>query len=208
MSLNVRNKFYVYMAWHPVSNEPIYVGKGCRNRHKTHNYLARKKRHYNRMIARHVEQYGPMIFEIIREGLSDAEAISTEISLIHHFGRVDTGSGTLLNLTDGGEGVSGPKTPEWCANISAALKGKIRSAEHSANISFAKKGHPSHQNQKAAVSARLKGVPKTAEHNAKNSASNKGKKRSPETCARVSAAKLAYFAAKRANIELPLLTEI
>lgn len=191
------DKFYVYMAWHPVSGDPVYVGKGCGNRLSAHNYLVRKKRHYNPTITAHVELYGPLEFFIVREGLSDPEAIATEIALISRFGRADTGAGPLYNRTDGGDGWSGPKSPEHRAKISASHKGRIRSAEHSAKISASKKGKKVPK-LSAVASARFKGIPKTAEHNAKNSAAQKGRPKTAEHRANISANKIAFYAAKRA----------
>lgn len=188
-------RFYVYMAWHPITGDPIYVGKGCGNRISSHNYLAKNNRHYNPSIAEHIRRHGPMEFFKLREGISEAEAIETEKALIYHFGRKGFGSGTLYNRTDGGEGTSGPKTAEWRAKISAALKGKKRSAEQCKRISDAKKGI---KNPKQAIwaSAKFKGIPKTPEHNAKNSAAQKGRVKSPEECARISAGRRAALAAR------------
>ena len=134
---------------------------------------------------------------IIRQRLSDDEAIKTEIALIYHFGRFDTGAGTLYNRTDGGDGWSGPKSLEHRAKIGAALRGRVRPPEWCAKISASKKGKKIPK-LSAGASARFKGIPKTAEHNAKNSASQKGIPKTAEHRAKVSAGKLAYHAAKRA----------
>lgn len=89
------------------------------------------------------------------------------------------------NATEGGEGTVGyspseeyraeksrffkaiPRTPEWCAAISAAKKGKKL---------------PRHVHEANAASKR--GVPQTEEHKAKRSAALKGKKQDPEVAAR------------------------
>ena len=55
----------------------------------------------------------------------EREALDREIELIKHYGRKDLNEGHLLNLTDGGEGVSGMKhTEETKKKISESGKGE------------------------------------------------------------------------------------
>lgn len=95
----------------------------------------------------------------------------------------------LVNQCDGGENppssLGKTPSPETCANISAALKGKKHSAERCAK-----------------QSERQTGVKHSAEHCANIGAAQRGKKRSAETCANISAGKLGkkYSAEHRANI--------
>jgi hypothetical protein len=117
--------FYTYVYKDPRPTkfcQPVYVGKGQDRRAWAHwekqvkhnpgfgNFLALLRR----------EKLEPII-EIVKDGLDEAEAFYEEIRLIAEYGRRDLKTGTLFNLTDGGEGAVGAvRTPEWCANISAA----------------------------------------------------------------------------------------
>ena len=76
--------------------------------------------------------------EIVIDDLSEDKAFELEIELIKKIGLRIKGNGTLVNMTEGGEGCSGripwnkgKKLPafsdEWRANISKAMKGKIPS---------------------------------------------------------------------------------
>jgi hypothetical protein len=49
---------------------------------------------------------------ILKQNLTEEEAFKHEIYMIAVFGRKDLGTGILLNMTDGGEGVSGYKFSE------------------------------------------------------------------------------------------------
>ena len=61
--------------------------------------------------------------------------------MIKYYGRRDLGEGTLVNLTDGGEGAKNVVVSAKArANMSAASKGKKKSTEHRANISAARVG--------------------------------------------------------------------
>ena len=189
-------RFYVYMAWHKSTNEPIYVGKGCGNRLSCHNRDAETGLHYNKFMVEYVKQHGRMKFEIVRNNLTNQEAIQTEIDLIYYFGRKDLGFGTLFNRTDGGEGGTGPKTEDHKAKIGKALKGRVRSASHSAAISKGNKGKPK-PSLSAIATARFKGVPKTKEHNAKNSAAQKGRPKTAEHKLKLRLGRLNYLARKK-----------
>lgn len=107
----------------------------------------------------------------------------------------------LVNTTGGGEGGSGPKPPEQCAAISAALTGRPKSPEHRAAMSAAREGVPRgpySPERCAARGAARRGrsqKPRSPEQRAalraSLSASRKGrtqKPRSPEHCAALSAA--------------------
>ena len=102
-------KWYVYAYFTPWNVQPCYVGKG-----KSGRWLAHEKageRHSNSFFAElfvTARVIGVKLLPIkIREGLTEDEAIATEMALIRAIGRLDQGTGPLVNLTDGGEGMSG-----------------------------------------------------------------------------------------------------
>ena len=104
--------FYVYVLFRPWDGSPFYVGKGKGTR------WARRgssRNPYFRNIVQKAERLGVEIPKIkVRQGLTEAEAFETEISLIAAIGR--SPNGPLVNMTDGGDGV---------ANLSAESRQKI-----------------------------------------------------------------------------------
>lgn len=97
----MENKYYIYFHINPLKNIVFYVGKGFGNR--AYRKYGRNKHWHNT-----VKKYG-IIIDIIEENLSEEYAIEREKFYISKIGRRDQGKGTLINLTDGGEGVSGLK---------------------------------------------------------------------------------------------------
>ena len=92
--------------------EPIYVGKGIKDRVKRHLYLCKKSKTYfhNKLKLILNEGFEP-IYKIIKTSLTEEQALTEEIKLIKLIGREENG-GTLTNLSDGGEGQSGYKHRE------------------------------------------------------------------------------------------------
>jgi hypothetical protein len=105
--------FYVYEA--KIDDTIIYVGKGTKRRY-THCY--RKWKH--------------CVVEIIEYFDSAEDAFKKEEELIKHYGRLDLGTGTLFNKSNGGKYIKG--AIPW--------KGKKLSLEHKDNIGKALKGNP------------------------------------------------------------------
>lgn len=99
-------KFYTYIYRDPSrNNEPIYIGKGKKNRAWDHLRIKRKNPFIQRLQLMKKNNIVPSI-EII-DALDESHAFLMEESLIEIIGRKDLGRGSLLNLTDGGEGVAG-----------------------------------------------------------------------------------------------------
>lgn len=99
----MRNDFYVYI-WRRPCGTPFYVGKGCGKRAGN---LSARNTLFKRIVAK-IERLGlkPTVARVA-DGMSESEAFSLEIELIAKFGRIDRGTGTLANQTDGGDGSSG-----------------------------------------------------------------------------------------------------
>ena len=110
------NSFGAYIHVKP-DGTPFYVGKGRIDRAKRLDAS-----HHNPYHARVVSKYGRQNIAIAFIPCSTEQiAFDLEIGLIKCFKR----SGhALSNITSGGEGVSGPKSKEHLAKISAALKGR------------------------------------------------------------------------------------
>ena len=83
-------------------NVPFYVGIG--KEISRANYFKNRSKFWHRTK----DKYGIKV-QILFKKLSWREAIKKEIELITFYGRRDLGTGTLCNLTKGGEGVVGNK---------------------------------------------------------------------------------------------------
>lgn len=156
---NFTKNFYVYI-YENECNIPIYVGRGCGNRIKTHISIAlrRTKPHPFYFKLRKMLKNGlkPKFYKVYTK-LSIDEAITKEIELIKKLGRKDQGAGPLLNLSDGGEGLLSMSDQHKNA-IRLRHTGKINSTITRQKISSSKKGHTvvskSHRNK---ISKTLKG---------------------------------------------------
>jgi hypothetical protein len=128
---------YVYKDPRPTKNQQVvYVGKGMGDRMFYH---WRKAVHHNKgfgaLLALLRRNSLEPIIEQVAEFADEAEAFVEEMRLIALYGRRDLKSGTLFNLTDGGEGFSGAiRTEDWCQNISTALSTPEHRSRQSAAI--------------------------------------------------------------------------
>jgi hypothetical protein len=102
--------FYVYRHIRIDKNEPFYIGVGKvyrTNTVKQEDYYSRafqntkRSRFWNFVAEKTLYEV-----EIIFECNSREEALQKEIEFIALYGRRDLGKGTLVNLTDGGDGMS------------------------------------------------------------------------------------------------------
>jgi len=158
----MNNIFYVYIYLDPRKNggfkygnyrfeyEPFYVGKGHGRRDRDHlaeayyNQDVKKgKRDRKCSIIRKIKRVlgkEPLI-ERIAENLSEDSSFELEKNTIESIGRADLKKGPLVNLTDGGEGLSGYiATAEHRKKNSESLKGRIISEETRKKMSAARIG--------------------------------------------------------------------
>lgn len=122
--------FYIYKHSRKNNNQVFYIGLGKIRRrsinvetvsHKYERAYSKLNRnsYWHNIINKHNYEV-----EIIAENLSKEEACELEIFLISSYGRRDLGTGTLVNMTDGGEGVSGfSPPPEQRNSVSMKMKG-------------------------------------------------------------------------------------
>lgn len=125
--LTLKNKYYVYFHISKKDGRVFYVGKGTGNR-----CLSKYDRNFYWKKIVNEEGY---ICEIVKFTESEEEAYLEEIKLIKEIGRADLGLGTLINLTDGGDGGLGLKwngrragknNPMYGKKQSDAMKNKLR----------------------------------------------------------------------------------
>lgn len=102
--------FYVYVYRDPrplKKDQPVYVGKGTGDRDISHWSKGSHNKPFQDFIS-HLKQRGLVaLCERVFETEVETEAFAKEIELIALYGRRNTNTGTLFNLTDGGEGATG-----------------------------------------------------------------------------------------------------
>ena len=175
---------YVYLHKRESDLTVFYVGKGKRRR-------AWDTKGRNAWWKNVVQKHG-LLVEIFKDGLDEAEALSLEMSIIADVRK----TAVLVNLVDGGGGISGWKhSADAKAKISAFNKGKKlsqksidataqknrgkkRTAEQRLKLSLAKKGKPRpclSEETKKKISLSHMGLRPTDEARKKMSESHKGK---------------------------------
>lgn len=95
---------YIYRHIRLDKNVPFYIGYGSGNsyRRASDNSKHRRSEFWGRVANK-----TDISVEIVLDGLSREEAIAKEKELIALYGRINIGTGTLVNLTDGGDGGAG-----------------------------------------------------------------------------------------------------
>jgi hypothetical protein len=162
------NDFYVYILY-DTTGVPVYVGKGRGGRH----YASNRR---NPKIEALISFGGTLAPVKVKTGLTEAEAFELEKILIAFHGRMDLGTGTLLNLCDGGAGA-----PNMASESRERTMASVRGRKHT-------------DAAKAKMSAATKGKKRSPEGIENNRLAQLGTKRSPEAIAK----RLATIAAKRA----------
>lgn len=147
--------FYVYEHRRADTGAVFYVGKGKGARLHSRQH---KTAYWRNVVAK----AGGYQAAVVVGNLDEELALLAEVELIDKRRRVGA---RLVNLTDGGDGMSGYR---WPSDAVAARAEKQRGQK------------------RPSVSARLRGIPKSAEHRAKLSEAKKGRRASDETRARMS----------------------
>lgn len=185
---SMRSDYYVYCLIRE-TGLPFYIGKGKGDRWACHERNAQQSTgSYKTAIIRGMQARGIQLIRVkLHEGLTEAVAHEYEMVLIAAIGRYP--AGPLVNLTVGGDGVTGLKhTPETRAAISAAGRGRQKSPQECANIATGKRGRKATPETLAILSASHLGKKATPEARARMSASHTGKTKTPEHLANLSAA--------------------
>jgi hypothetical protein len=129
----METRFYVYGHYTRDTNELFYVGKGTRHRAWSHD---KRSTWWVRIVNKHGLQV-----KLLFEQLTEEEAHTKEIELIKQYGRRNNKTGILVNLTEGGEGISGYNhTKITRKSISNKLIGRTLSEKHKEAISRSHKG--------------------------------------------------------------------
>jgi hypothetical protein len=133
------NDFYVYAHRKQTSGEIFYIGKGRGTR-----AYSTKRTDFWRKVS---TKYG-FIVDFIAANLSEEDAFELEEFLILEIGRIDLGSGPLINMTAGGEGCSGRVVSEKVREGARERLKKMWEDDRVTMLDLCIKGYPSEKRSK------------------------------------------------------------
>jgi len=111
---------YLYRHIRLDKNQPFYIGIGNDEDYKRSKIKANRSNFWKRIISK--TEYR---VEILLDNLTWDEACYKESEFIFLYGRKDLGTGTLVNMTNGGEGTLGIKrSEEYILKLSERQKGE------------------------------------------------------------------------------------
>ena len=128
---------YVYRHIRVDKNEPFYIGIGSDHTYRRAHTHNNRNRYWRNIVAKTAYEV-----EIIFDDVDKDFARNKEIEFIKLYGRKDLKSGTLVNCTDGGEGMKG-----WSESQLAVFKEKRKG--YKASPETIKKLSESHMGHKA-----------------------------------------------------------
>jgi len=149
------NNYFIYLHKNPTNGEIIYVGMGA-NESRPFNFNER-----NPIWKRYISKHGEPQVEIIHKNLSKKEACKLEMMYISQYGRKLNTSGTLCNISTGGEGGN---------------KGIIWTDEQNKSRSKNRKGYKHSEETKTKMRNKKLGKPLSKEHKIKMSEARLGVK--------------------------------
>ncbi len=185
MKTSRRFYVYIYRDTRPGKNmQPIYVGKGSGKRAYEHLFYGYQHNElFERKLAK-MRAAGVQPDVTVINVKDESVAFDIECGLIAIYGRINKKTGTLCNLTDGGEGFAGGiHTESHKEKISAVLKGRFRSDEHRKNLAVALTGNKHKPETIEKIRKNSKEKASSAEFRKALSEALKGRKLSPEVAA-------------------------
>jgi len=124
----------VYRHWRLDKPEVFYVGIGNKES-RAYDLTNRNK------VWKGMKKRCEVSVEIVTRDLSWEDACDLEKLMISEYGRIDLGTGTLANLTDGGDGSNGVKQSQYTIDKRAnSNRGKKRTEETKSKISISNTG--------------------------------------------------------------------
>jgi hypothetical protein len=177
---------YIYKHIRLDTNKVFYIGIGADTNGKHKRAFSKHSR--NRYWINIVNKCNYRV-EIISDDITWDEACDGETYWIKHYGRLDLNEGTLVNLTDGGQGGFGLiLSEESRRKVGLASKGRKHTEESRKKISEANKGKVlSELNKKKLIESRL-GSHHTNESKEKNRKAHIGKKHTEDSKRKLSQA--------------------
>lgn len=112
----MKNNWYVYRHIRLDKNEPFYIGIGCKKNYERAYQIKSERRN---ILWGKIFSKTTIKIEIILDNLTKSQASEKEKEFIKLYGRKDLNTGTLCNMTDGGDGI-------WNCIRSEETKEKLR----------------------------------------------------------------------------------
>lgn len=169
------NIYYVYEHWRTDKDECFYVGKGKGKRAYNVN---NRNPHHKAIMAKLSREGFAMEVKIVASGLTEEEAFNLEIDRIAFW---RSSGADLVNMTSGGDGVSGYEfTESHIKKLSSAKIGKKLSDETKKKMSESRKGRIVSKETIEKIKKSNLGKKRSAEQNAENSARVKKLMQNPE----------------------------
>lgn len=150
---------YVYRHIRLDKNQPFYIGIGSDAEYKRANERTRRSELWKKITAK-----SDYFVEIIADEVSVEFAKEKEIEFIKLYGRIDKSTGTLCNMTDGGDGIHG----------------YIFTKEHRQKLSISSSKRIVSEEQKEKLRKYRLGIKNSPEARRKISLANKNRKNTPE----------------------------
>lgn len=187
------NNFYVYRHIRKDTNKPFYIGLGSKPK-KFNNISQEYKRafsdHSRSKFWKSVVAKTGYEVQIIFECGNLQEAREKEIEFISLYGRRDLKKGTLVNMTDGGEGTIGRKVSKETKQLmSERLSGRVFTTTTKLKMSKSAKIKKFTEETKLKMSQAQRGKRHTEESKQKMSQAQRGRKVTEKTRQKLSQAK-------------------
>lgn len=166
----------------------FYVGKGTRKKGTQRHAETRKRSAFWKQVVARRGGFEPVI---VFQTDVESEALQWEQRLIRFIGRRDLGSGPLVNLTSGGEGVSDPsdlRRRQMARSAARFHTGRTRPRETGHKISQALLGRKRSPEQCERISRALRGKKQAPEAVEARAAKTRGRKHTAEQLARITEA--------------------
>jgi len=161
----------VYRHRKETNLEVFYIGIGKSIKRAYNKDRGKRNNLWSKIVNKH-----NYIVEVVATDLTWEEACELEILMISEYGRINIETGTLCNMTDGGEGTIGLiRTEEHCKKISESKKGYKPSEETILKIKKARKHYITSEDTKLKISIAGKGRKVSKETRDKQSNALKGK---------------------------------
>jgi hypothetical protein len=144
---------YVYRHIRLDKNEPFYIGIGSDSTYRRANNKTCRNSYWKNIVNK--TDYR---IDILLDDLTWDEACDKEREFISLYGRLNTQTGTLCNLTDGGDGMLGYKhNAEWLVKLSEMRKSFKYSNESKLKMSESKRGKKVSDDVRKKMSERISG---------------------------------------------------